>query len=111
GGQRPAVVRTVVSFTPRAIEKLRDFRESQDEYVRVGVFLDQNKEFTYDVAFEVSPTSADDFASEQDLFQIRVRKDAASYLEGATIDWCVQPDGHEGFYFENPNALPDQPSH
>jgi Fe-S cluster assembly iron-binding protein IscA len=96
----------IVKFTPAAIAKLREFQAAGGGgFVRVLVYRDNQKRFAYDIRLEDQNGASSDFVSVQDGIRILVSRESSAYLTGAEIDWRRQPDGSEGFHFENPNAL------
>lgn len=96
----------VVRFTPEAVDKIRAFQAADGgKYVRVDVLPG----FIYDVRLEDTFNVEKDFLFEQDGIEILVDIESQPYLQDAKIGWRTQPDGREGFYFENPNALETNP--
>jgi iron-sulfur cluster assembly accessory protein len=98
--------RAVVKLTPTAIAEFREAQKQDGKpFLRVGVVSGGSTGFMYDLKFDDQINIENDYLSDVDGIKVVVDKRSALFLEGATIDWQITPDGQQGFRFDNPNAV------
>jgi len=98
--------RGVVNLTPTAVAKFREAQKQDGKpFLRVAVVFGGTTGFMYDLTFDDRIDDENDYIDEVDGIMVIVDKRSSLFLEGATIDWQVSPDGQQGFHFENPNAV------
>jgi iron-sulfur cluster assembly protein len=101
----------VITLTPAAGKRVRELLLSKPPgtSLRVGVKGDGATGFTYDLDFAEKANPNVDFLGSSEGVKVVVDQRSALFLEGATIDWEVMPDGKSGFRFNNPNATKEPP--
>ena len=94
----------VVTLTPEAAEKVREFQAdgAEDSVLRVSVIPGGCSGFEYGLDMDTE-TREDDFSFECEGVQVVVDPFSAQYLAGVRIGYHSSFKG-TGFTFENPNA-------
>jgi iron-sulfur cluster insertion protein len=101
----PAQERQVVKLSDSAVTKFKEFLAGDAmKHIRLSVKDEGPTGFKYDLQI-VDSIGESDFVDRSHGFTLVVDPKSSIYLEGASIDWLIQPDGQEGFIFDNPNAL------
>jgi iron-sulfur cluster assembly protein len=104
--QAPAVVETVLTVTPEAVNVIRNLlqqRNIPDHVLRVFVSGGGCSGLQYGMAFEAQPQDFDRVV-EVDGVRLIVDPTSLMYLQGACIDYVDSLMGG-GFRIENPNAV------
>jgi iron-sulfur cluster insertion protein len=95
----------MVTLTPKAAEKVREFLEQQQKPaygLRMAVIGGGCSGFQYDVGIEADP-AADDTVLESQGIRIFIDPVSARYLDNTELDYVESLSG-SGFKFNNPNA-------
>ena len=97
----------ILIVTPRAIDKVREIREGEDDPelvgLRVAVTGAYGVDYTYDLSFEtISEAAADDAQRLQGGITVMVPADSVDKLQGATLD-LPSNAGQGGLVIRNPN--------
>ena len=94
----------VVTLTPEAAEKVREFQAGDEEgsVLRVSVIPGGCSGFEYGLDMDTE-TREDDFSFESEGVRVVVDPFSAQYLAGVRIGYHSSFQG-TGFTFENPNA-------
>ena len=92
----------VITLTPKAVAKAKQFSESKGSLMRFGIRKGGCSGFMYDIGL-VKESVEGDTLVEQDGAKVIVPKDAKEFLKGSTIDYTDSLMG-AGFRIDNPNV-------
>lgn len=92
-----------ITITENALIKLREYRDDDDEYIRMAVLPGGCSGFQYSLNME-NKMEDDDFIYEASSdVTILIDPFSEQYLDGVVLDFHSSMMG-SGFVFENPNA-------
>jgi iron-sulfur cluster assembly protein len=95
----------IVTLTPQAANKVREFQiQLAKQCLRLSIKFEGPTGFMYDLDMD-SVASPRDATSTTQGIQVLVDREYVPLVKGCVIDWQKTPDGREGFYFDNPNAV------
>lgn len=101
----------VVTLTPSAVAKLKQYLgEDSQSYVRLSIIGDGYNGFSYGLRIDESEVESTDYVDESYGFAFVTDQRGKLYVDGTTIDWLLTEDGREGFKFDNPNAVRNEPA-
>lgn len=97
--------RPVVKLTDAAVSKFKEVLAAEPtKHIRLSIKNEGPTGFMYDLQID-DTIHESDFVDQSQGITLVVDARSSIFLEGATIDWQIQPDGQAGFKFENPNAV------